>query len=125
MIRYSFFVAVIVFAGAPAFADCPNTPPFSPSLASGDETVDAAWLSQTLVGMRLVFDDGTEVYGEDGSYSYVAGSQQWDAPSYRFYDNGVRCIGYDQPRFDYYVVNDGNLFLVNSQGNRFVGQLTN
>ncbi|WP_159458571.1 hypothetical protein [Roseisalinus antarcticus] len=125
MIRYAFLAAATVFLGAPAFADCPSAPPFSPSLASGDATVDAAWLSQTLVGMRLVFDDGTEVYREDGSYSYVAGNQQWDASSYRFYENGFRCIGYGQPRFDYYVVNDGNLILVNSQGSRFAGQLTN
>jgi hypothetical protein len=124
--KLSIFSAIVICLAMPGWANCPSSPPFSPSgLAAGDQRVNAAWLEQNLAGKRLVFDDGTEVYNADGSYSYRAGNQSWDAPSYVFYENGVRCIGYGTPRFDYYVVNNGQLVLVNAQGQRFVGRLTN
>lgn len=110
---------------APAWASCPASPPLAPAgLADGDQRVDAAWLEQNLAGKSLVFDEGAESFNPDGSYSYSAGGQQWDAPSYVFYDNGVRCIAYSPPRFDYYVVNAGQIVLVNAQGQRFIGRVT-
>lgn len=124
--KYSIISVIVTCISSAAWANCPSSPPFSPSnLSEGDQRVNAAWLEQTLSGKRLVFDDGTEVYNADGSYSYRVGNQRWDAPHYVFYDNGVRCIGYGTPRFDYYVVNDGQLVLVNAKGQRFVGRLTN
>jgi hypothetical protein len=126
VMKFLVISAALAILATPSFAECPASAPFSPSeFQDGDQRVDAAWLEENLAGMRVVFDDGTEVYGADGIYSYVAGSQQWDAPGYRFYDNGVRCIGYGTPRFDYYLVNGGQLILINSNGERFEGQLTN
>ncbi len=87
--------------------------------------MSADWLEKTLVGMKLRFDDGTEHYREDGSYRYTASTgETYDAPHYQFYDSGFRCIDYpNNPRFDFYVVHDGKLVLINYQGGRFPGEL--
>lgn len=109
-----------------AFADCPVKAPSDRSIAmvDGDQKVNAAFLEKTLVGKRVTFSDGTETYGKNGAYRYKMGSQTYDAPSYRFYDNGFRCIDYpDGPRFDYYVVNGEKLVLINGSGQRFAGKV--
>ena len=124
--KLSTLVIAGVLFGSAAQADCPKKSPSIEgrvSFQNGDKRVNAAWLNKTLVGKRVKFDDGTELYANDGSYSYKAGSQTWKAPSYKFYDNGLRCIDYPQPRFDMYVVNDGKLVLINANGNRFVGKV--
>lgn len=117
----------LIAIGSAASADCPSQPPqgLSVNLQTGDQQVNAAWLQDNLAGRRLVFADGTENYDSDGSYSYTIGGQTYRADSYRFYDNGYRCIDYSNARFDYYVVNNGQLVLVNSDGERFTGRLTN
>ena len=117
--------AVTLLATA-ASAKCPAK---SPSIEgrvtfdAADKRVNAKWLEKNLSGRRVRFDDGTEHYKVDGSYSYKAGSNTWDAPEYRFYNNGLRCIGYSSLRYDIYVVNGGKLVLINGSGNRFVGRI--
>lgn len=119
-------LSLALLSAGPVLANCPSSPPWSPSnYQAGDQKVNAAWLQENLAGKKVVFDDGTEVYGADGTYSYKAGNESWDAPSYKFYDNGMRCIGYGTARFDYYVVNNGQLVLGTSSGNRLVGRITN
>jgi hypothetical protein len=120
---------LLLFVGAASdvSADCPAKPPSDRdvAVADGDQKVDAGFLEKTLVGKRVRYSDGTESYDESGSYSYKIGNQTWDAPSFRFYDNGFRCIDYPNgPRFDYYVVNDGKLVLINGAGERFSGKVS-
>ena len=97
----------------------------------GDQKLNAAWLQKTLTGMKLRLSsakgrhEGTEDYRSNGAYRWVdRNGRKFDAPAYRFYDNGIRCIGYAVPRFDYYVVNDGRIVLINSAGERYTGRLT-
>ena len=122
-----FLVALCVSAiGTTAYAECPaKSPKFSKSYYSdGDQKVNAAWLQKNLSGRKVVYPGKEfETYSANGSYSYTANGQAWKANSYRFYDNGVRCIGYDKPRFDLYVVNNGKLVLVNQQKQRYVGEI--
>lgn len=121
----SIFLAVLTsLIGLAAHASCPASPPVSIKTQSGDQTVNAAWLEKTLGGMKVVFEgEGRENYKADGSYSYTAGSNTWSAESFRFYNDGTRCIGYSNPRFDRYVVRDSKLVLINAQGDRLVGKL--
>lgn len=86
--------------------------------------MNAAWLQKNLAGRKVVYPGNeVETYSSDGSYSYKANGQTWTANDFRFYDNGMRCIGYSNPRFDLYVVNNGQLVLVNAQKQRYVGQI--
>jgi hypothetical protein len=120
-------LCLVVGVVSQATANCPSKPPSDRdvALADGDQKVNAGFLEKTLVGKRVRYSDGTETYDESGSYSYKIGNQTWDAPKYRFYDNGFRCIDYPNgPRFDYYVVNDGKLVLINGAGERFQGNVS-
>lgn len=126
MIRTVFTAFFALFVASAADASCPAEAPVIDSrvnLVEGDKLVNAAWLERNLAGRRVKYDVGTEHYEADGSYYYRAGSNRWDAPSYRFYKNGWRCIGYPTPRFDFYVVNDGRLVLINADGWRGVGRV--
>ena len=125
--RLIFLMFALLGTSSAALADCPSSTPDVSRFPTveGDQRVNANWLQKTLKGKRLVFSDGTEQYNADGSYLYTSGNNSWRAPSYRFYDNGFRCIDYPSPRFDYYVVNNGKIVLINGQGNRFVGSLRN
>lgn len=117
---------VFICIGTFALAACPKTSPkvAKSYLQGGDQRVNAAWLKKTLSGRKVVFPSGEyEQYWDNGSYSYHSGSQKWAANSYQFYDTGMRCIGYSNPRFDLYVVNDGKLILVNQNKERFVGRI--
>lgn len=115
----------ILFTGS-AMAGCPNSPPnVKWNSHSGDQHVNAAYLQKLLVGKKVKFGgDGTEVYHKNGTYTYRASGGNYDAPSYKFYANGVRCINYPDPRFDLYVVNDKRLLLINAGGGRIVGKVT-
>lgn len=116
----------IFFAGTASFAACPSQPPnlSSSHVSDGDQLVNAKWLKQNLSGRRIVYSGaGVETYSSDGTYSWKAGTTTWSADSYKFYKNGVRCIGYDNPRFDLYVVNSGQLVLVNGQNERYIGSI--
>jgi hypothetical protein len=120
-------LCLVVGVASQVSADCPAKPPSDRdvAVADGDQKVDARFLEKTLVGKRVRYSDGTESYDQNGSYSYKIGNQTWDAPIYRFYDNGFRCIDYPNgPRFDYYVVNDGKLVLINGAGERFSGKVS-
>ncbi len=112
--------------GVSAHAACPNkAPKLSKSYFSdGDQKVNAAWLQNNLAGRKVVYTGkDPETYFSDGTYSYKRDGQTWKANSYKFYDNGMRCIGYQNPRFDLYVVNNGKLILVNEQKKRYEGKI--
>lgn len=114
------------FISAAAYAQCPAKAPkeFNSYFSDGDQKVNAAWLQKNIAGRKVVYSGkDVETYSANGSYSYKRGGQTWKAAAYKFYDNGVRCIGYDQPRFDLYVVNNGQLVLVNQQKQRYIGQI--
>jgi hypothetical protein len=114
-------------AATSAYAQCPSKSPSASSvqLEPGDQKVNKAWLEKTLAGKKVKFKEGTEIYQKDGSYRCKVQNGAYDAPSYRFYDSGFRCIGYSNPRFDYSVVNGGKLYQINASGNRFQGRITN
>ena len=119
-------ILALTFAATAVAADCPSNPPSIEgrvSFADGDQKVGTAWLEKSLAGHRVKFSDGTEHYNDNGTYTYKAGNQSWDAPGYKFYSSGLRCIDYATPRFDLYVVNDGKLVLINSGGSRLVGKI--
>ncbi|MCA0872353.1 hypothetical protein LCL97_16080 [Seohaeicola saemankumensis] len=117
--------AAVLVAAAPAFAACPDKAPrIKWNTHSGDQRVNDAYLQKLLPGKKVRFDSGYESYNKNGSYTFRAGSQKHDAPSYRFYKDGSRCINYANPRFDLYVVNDKRLILVNAQGGRYQGKVT-
>ncbi len=118
------FVATLVLAclaSAQAMADCPAKPPkIDWNIYSGDQRVDAGYLQGLLPGKKVRFSaGGVEHYRPNGKYRYSGGGRTYDADSYRFYKNGVRCIGYSEPRFDLYVMNKGKLVLVNAVGTRY------
>ncbi|MCV6823884.1 MULTISPECIES: hypothetical protein [Halocynthiibacter] len=119
----SFIAGTAIATGA--FASCPaSSPNIKWNTHSGDQRVNAAFLQKTLPGMKVDFgSDGAEIYGADGTYIYRAGNQAYKAPSYKFYDDGTRCINYANPRFDLYVVNEKRLVLVNAAGARLEGKL--
>jgi hypothetical protein len=123
--RHILLTIALLGVGTAALAECPSTTPDASRFPTidGDQRVSAAWLNDTLSGNRLVLSEGTEVYNSDGSYSYLIDGDTYNAPSYRFYDNGLRCTDYPSPRFDLYVVNNGSLVLINGQGGRYVGEL--
>lgn len=113
----------VIFLAGTVHAACPNSPPSPPNYAKrdGDQPVPASWLRQNLSGKKVYLSgEGTEHYRANGAYTYSNGGQSWNAPAYKFYENSVRCIGYGNPRFDYYISNGGNLYLINYSGNRLL-----
>ncbi len=116
---------LIAWTGS-AFAGCPNKPPKQKwNTHSGDQRVNAAYLEKLLTGKKVKFKgEGTEIYKNKGTYTYKTSSNNYDAPSYRFYNDGTRCINYPTPRFDLYVVNEKRLILVNAKGGRLEGKVT-
>ena len=116
---------IAIWSASTALAACPASPPVSINTQSQDKNVDAAWLEKTLGGKKLSYGgSGTESYRSDGSYSYSEGGQTWSANTYKFYNDGTRCIGYEpNPRFDRYVVRDKKLVLININGGRYEGTL--
>jgi hypothetical protein len=128
MLRLIPAVIALMVAAPLARAECPPEPGWQPLdfLLPGDGWVDLYWLNTNLPGHTILYDGGSEHYLEDGSYRFVAGDQSWQAPGYRFYTAGARCIDYPEgPRVDYYVISAGRLVLVTERGERFTGLLTN
>lgn len=118
---------LLVLAASAARAECPDVPGWQPldMMQPGDTWLDAYWLHANLAGHRVHYDGGDEYYLPGGRYRFDSGGQSWAAPGYRFYDNGARCIDYpDGPRVDYYIISNGRLTLINAQGERFTGLLT-
>lgn len=125
-----FFVAALAIAicTGPAQAYCPNNAPGHQwNIHSSDQAVGKTFLQKNLVGKRVRYNvsggTGTERYNPDGTYTYRLNNDVYDAPTYRFYNNGVRCIAYASPRYDRYVVNGGKVVLINWQGGRYEGTL--
>lgn len=126
LIKYLLVTSFFLISGA-ALAECPkNSPNAKWNTHSEDQRVDAAYLQKLLPGKKVKFGKaGTEVYNSDGSYTYRTSNKSYDAPNYKFYNDGVRCINYSNPRFDLYVINGKRLFLINGKGGRLKGELTN
>lgn len=124
-LRGALVAALLTAVATPALAACPaKAPKMKWNIHSGDQRVNAAYLQGLLPGKKVEYRGyGTEVYGADGSYSYVMKGETHKAPAYRFYADGTRCIDYPTPRFDLYVVNDRTLILVNVHGFRGEGIL--
>jgi hypothetical protein len=125
IVQYLTTIAFVLTAST-AIADCPGKPPkVKWNTHSGDQRVNAAYLQKLLPGKKVKFGgDGTEVYHKNGKYTYRASGGNYDAPSYKFYSDGTRCINYPNPRFDLYVVNDKRLILVNAEGGRLEGKVS-
>ena len=122
-IVFSLAVA-LVSIGTVSSASClAKAPSHKWNLHSDDQRLTGDYLNKTLTGKKVKYDGGTEHYRSKGRYRYQAGSDTYDAPSYHFYDNGIRCIGYSQARYDMYVVNNGKLVLINWHGGRYEGKL--
>lgn len=110
------------FLAASASADCPAKPPrMKWNTHSDDQRLSAEYLAKLLSGKTVKYDGGgRERYQKNGQYTYSEGGKKWSANAFRFYDGGVRCIGYSpEPRFDLYVANNGKLILVNARGGRY------
>ena len=125
--RYILLFFAIVGTSSASLAACPSsTPDVSRfNTIDGDQRVNASWLEKPLVGKQLAFTAGTEHYNTDGTYQFKKGKKTLgEAPSYRFYDNGFRCIDYPSPWFDLYVVNAGKLVFLHGS-NRSIGRLQN
>ncbi|MBE1285606.1 MAG: hypothetical protein GJ676_20005 [Rhodobacteraceae bacterium] len=112
---------LFTFVASSVFAACPGKPPNKTwNTQAGDQAVTNAWLEKTLTNKKVKFETGgVEHYRKDGTYRFTTGGQRYDATGYQFYSNGVRCIAYSTPRFDRYVVNNGQLVLINWQGSRY------
>ena len=126
MINKFVLTAAFALLAGSASAECPAKPPqHNWNTMSGDKAVSAAYLTKLLTGRKARWSGaGVERYMKNGKYSYSQNGQTWRAPGYRFYDGGIRCIGYDAPRFDRYVVSNGNLMGINWAGARLVVQVT-
>lgn len=110
-----------------ASAACPDAPDWSiaPFLQAGDQQIDYWWLVETLGHARIDYAGGTEEYLPGGAYRFTAEGFSWEAPATRFYRNGARCIDYpDGPRIDYYLLANGRLVLVDRQGTRYIGLIS-
>lgn len=124
--KFTVCIVAAMVTSMTAYADCPSSPPkITWNTQSGDQRVNADYLQKLLPGKKVKFQgDGTEVYHLNGSYSYLTADKKYDAPSYKFYDDGTRCTEYSKPRFDLYVVNEKRLILVNAYGDRLEGRLS-
>lgn len=129
----SVFRAAIIFTAfslglltLPALAACPNqTISHNWAIESGDQRVSGDYMNKLVAGRKVRLGNNQEHYRKNGRYSVRVNGQTFNADSYRFYSDGSRCIGYDEPRFDLYVVQNGQLILINVNGGRFAAQVTN
>lgn len=111
-----------------AMADCPaRAPAHGWNVQGGDRRVNAGFLENALVGHTVLYDLGggtaTEQFARDGSHVWSSGGASRTAPTFRFYRDGVRCIGYAQPRFDLFVIANKRLVLIDTAGQRHGGAL--
>ena len=126
ILRSTILVAALTAIGTASFATCPENPTgWNWTLGEGDERVDGSVVSKMLVGKKVKYSDaGTENYGADGSYSYKYKGDTYRPNGYVFYKDGSRCLSYAAgPRHDLYVMNDGDLYLINGQGQRFKARI--
>lgn len=123
--RFSVCLITAMMTAGAAIASCPNeAPEMKWNAHSGDIRVGAKYLQKLLEGKKVKYDRrGTEVYNIDGRYFFLAANGEFEAPSFKFYDDGTRCINYPNPRFDMYVVNENRLIIINPEGERLHGRL--
>ena len=92
---------------------------------AGDVRVSGDFVRDTVLGKKVRFEDAYEHYRNNGSYRFRDGGGNTHNPNgYVFYADGTRCLNYDRPRYDLYVVRDQQLVLINMQGGRFTAKLT-
>jgi len=123
-------IAALTIAGlafsTSAFAACSETPIVHDwNVQAGDQRVSGEFVQQTVLGKKVRFEDAYEHYRQNGSYVFRSGGGNTSRPDgYVFYPDGSRCLNYDRPRYDLYVVRDQQLLLINMQGGRFSTRLT-
>lgn len=120
--------ATTLVSGLAAHAECQRNPvKHAWNIHSGDQRIGGDQLSDAVSGKKVKFGSiGTEHYKADGSYVYQDNSGKYAAKSVKFYKDGSRCLNYDRgPRYDMYVVVDGGLVLINRDGGRYEGALSN
>ena len=124
--KFAIYLFAAAFAAQSAFASCPSAPLEKDwNTHDGDQRVNAEFLQKILAGRMVKFSDGTEHYFRNGTYMYqVKGGGQLEAPNYKYYEDGSRCINFANPRFDLYVVNDRRLIMVTPDGTRLEGMVT-
>ncbi len=109
-----------------AFAACSETPIVHDwNTQAGDIRVSGDFVRDTVFNKKVRYEDAFEHYREDGSYRFRDGGGNNHVPNgYVFYPDGTRCLNYDRPRYDLYVVRDRQLVLINMQGGRFTARVT-
>lgn len=87
---------------------------------AGDQRLTGTALAAKVRDQQLESSGGgVEQYNRDGSYAFVFGTDRYDAVGYVIYPDGSRCIAYNEPRYDMYVMNGGELVLINRPGGRY------
>jgi hypothetical protein len=112
--------------GTLAAAGCPeNSPKHGWATKSDDTRIAGDYLQSLLAGRKFRFTSGnTESYRKDGAYSFSEkGGKTWNAGGFRFYPDGVRCIGYSPPRFDLFVQRGNELWMITRDGYRSAGKI--
>lgn len=124
--RFAIYLFAAVFVTQNAFASCPSSPPVVIwNTHDGDQRVNADFLQRVLAGRMVKYGrEGTEFYFRNGTYMYRTSGGEFEAPTYKYYDDGSRCINFVNPRFDLYVVNDRRLIMINVEGGRLEGKIT-
>lgn len=126
----TFLLGLMTFAGlgcipSDTLAACSDKPiKYKWAIQSGDQRVSGEYVQKTVLGKKVRFNKAYENYKKDGSYFFFDGSNRHVPDGYRFYSDGSRCLNYQNPRYDLYVVRDNKLLLINQHGGRFVAKLT-
>ncbi len=93
------------------------------SLAEGDQEIAGEDLAVMLFGHRVTFEDGsTGRFRIDGSYLFTAvDGEEWLWQEVMFLSDGSLCLKHDGKvrRCDLYVINSGELILINAIGERY------
>jgi hypothetical protein len=99
---------------------CANKPPkMKWATMKSDVRVGGDVIEKLVAGQKVRFGSAYEHYKRNGSYVFNDGNRQHKPDGYKFYSSGVRCLNYQEPRYDLYVVNGDKLVLINANGGRF------
>ncbi|AML49903.1 hypothetical protein [Falsihalocynthiibacter arcticus] len=123
--KFAVYLFAATIAAQSAFASCPTSPPETVwNTHDGDQHVNAEYLQKILAGNSVKYGrEGTEYYNNNGTYVFSTSAGELRAPSYKYYEDGTRCINTVNPRFDLFVVNDRRLILITNDGTRLEGQI--
>ncbi len=104
---------------AQASCEVDSPDPGALPLMTGDFPTTDGWRYKQFGGRKITYEDGTwERYNDDNTYEYSSDGTIWTAPSFRFYKNGFSCANFPIPRFQFYVVNSNEVFMIDTFGQR-------